>query len=130
MIILVSTLLIWTRALDTRYILGILISSVSIFSILIFFNIKILQKFYKYFSYITITLTFCLFLKNWDNYKYIDKFKNENNFINETKLFNKNFNIVNPVNNSFCLDVNEFCIYNEKDLYVRKIRSYYLILDR
>lgn len=130
LIILVSTLLIWTRALDTRYILGILISSVSIFSILIFFNIRFLQKFYKYFSYISIILTFCLFLKNWDNYKYIDKFKNENNYTNQTRLFNKNFNIVNPVNNSFCLDVNEFCIYNQKDLDVRKIRSYYLILDR
>lgn len=126
-IILLSSLFIWTKALDTRYILGILISLVSIFSILIFINIKFLERFYKYFNFILIILIFSFLTKNWDNYKFINKFNNENIYFNQTEIFNEKFNIIKPVNNSFCLDVNEFCIYNEKDFKIRKIQNYNLI---
>jgi hypothetical protein len=126
-IILLSSLLIWIKALDIRYILGILISLVSITSILIFINIKFLKKFNKYFNFILIVLIFLILTKNWDNYKFINKFNNENIYSNKTEIFNEKFNIIKPVNNSFCLDVNEFCIYNEKDYKIRKIQNYNLI---
>ena len=124
---MLSSLLIWIKALDTRYILGVLISLVSITSILIFINIKFLKKFNKYFNFILIILIFLILTKNWDNYKFINKFNNENIYSNKTEIFNEKFNIIKPVNNSFCLDVNEFCIYNEKDYKIRKIKNYNLI---
>ena len=61
--LLLISLIIWMKALDTRYILGVLVSLVSILSILIFINLNFLQRIRKHFSFILVTLLLLLFLK-------------------------------------------------------------------
>ena len=104
------------KALDTRYILGVLVSLVSILSILIFINLNFLQRIRKHFSFILVTLLLLLFFKNFNNYKYVDFINKKFVENNETELVNENYNITRPSNNSFCLDVKEFCVYSVKDL--------------
>ena len=127
--LLLISLIIWMKALDTRYILGVLVSLVSILSILIFINLNFLQKIRKYFSFILITLLLLLIFKNFNNYKHIDLINKKFVENNETELINESYNITRPSNNSFCLDVKEFCIYNVKDLKILKKNSYFFIYN-
>ena len=125
--LLLISLIIWMKALDTRYILGVLVSLVSILSILIFINLNFLQRIRKHFSFILVTLLLLLFFKNFNNYKYVDFINKKFVENNETELVNEYYNITRPSNNSFCLDVKEFCVYSVKDFKILKKNSYFFI---
>ena len=103
------SLILWTRALDVRYIFGILISINAFFFTLIYLISKSLYSFNFNFRIFSILIFFLLILKNYQNINYINK-STKDEFANyEYKLIDAANLIYNPLNK--CADIYSWCTY-------------------
>ncbi len=112
----VFSLILWTKALDVRYIYGILISMNAFFFAYIYLTCKSLNSFNFNFRIFSILTFFILFLKNYQNIYYINK-NTKDEFVNyKYKLIDAVNLVYNPHNK--CADFHSWCTYESTSKFI------------
>jgi hypothetical protein len=116
---LVMSFVIWFKAPDTRYIMGIIISINAYFILYFYYGNQWLFKIPINFNLILIFLFCSLILKNYKNIIYFNKsIKNE--------FVNYNFQLIDPILglyrpiNGQCIDMNFWCVYEGNSFSIKK----------
>jgi hypothetical protein len=121
---LLMSFVIWFKAPDTRYIMGIIISINAYFILYVYFGNQWLFKIPINFRLILIFLFFSLIFKNYKNLNYFNKsIKNE--FVNYNfQLIDPIIGVYTPVNGQ-CVDMNFWCVYEGNSISIKK--KFYLL---
>jgi hypothetical protein len=115
------SLILWTRALDTRYIIGILVSINAYFITYFYFSNSLWNKINLNYKIIFIFFFLILVLKNHKNVNYFNKSIKKEEFSDYKYELKDSANLIYiPKNNNRCADTSLWCMYDEKRISINK----------
>lgn len=127
-LVILLSFVLWIKALDTRYLLGVFVIIISLSFSIIFINFQYIYKRKNLLKFLIPIFIIFLTVKNYGNYKIFNKNLNYEMKSFKYEKYDKDSPIVSPFPNSLCGDIEKFCVY-KKNFYTLNKKFNYLIIN-